>query len=261
VSVPDHVRRAWHALDASFATVEPTAWGAVVTDGRFPRIWDANYARVDADDPALRAGDVEEALLPALARVGADIEHVLTFHHEAHASLLAELSSRGHRLGWDLVMDLEPDEVTAGSDADPIEELRDGPELWDRVAATFALFGVDGSEAVTQLRALERDVLARGGKRWFGVRDEGGRLVSLAAMLLLEGSAYLDNVATFPEARGRGYATALTTRIAGEAQAAGAGHLWLLCDADDADVVRMYRRVGFREAGLIASTRGPLPGR
>lgn len=257
--IPHHVHRFWCALDDLFASVEPTTWGAIVTDGRYPRIWDANYARIDVDDARLRAADVESALLPALARAGADVMHLVTFHHEAHSALLAELSARGHRLGWDLVMDVEPSRAPSPAPDVAVEEIADGEELWARVADTFALFGVDGGEAVTQLRGIERDVLAPGGKRWFGVRGDDGDLVSLAALLLLEGSAYLDNVATFPQARGRGCATALTSRVAAEAAAVGSEHLWLLCDPDDEAVVRMYRRLGFREVGRLASTRGPIP--
>jgi ribosomal protein S18 acetylase RimI-like enzyme len=258
VPIPDHIYRFWCALDDLFADVQPTPWGAVVTDGRFPRIWDANYARIDVGDPSLRTAEVERSLLPALERVGADVMHLVTFHHEAHGGLLAELSTRGHRLGWDLVMDADPAGILAPA-AIEIQELRDGPELWGRVGDSLAFFGADQGEAVTQLQTIERDVLAPGGKRWFGVRDPHGSVVSLAALLVLDDTGYVDNVATFPEARGQGFASAVTSRIAAEARRAGVRHLCLLCDPDDDAVVRMYQRLGFREVGRLASTRGPVP--
>lgn len=258
--LPDHVLGLWRRLDALFSSVEPTPWGAVVTDGRYPRIWDANYARLDIADPRVRAADVEAALLPALARAGSNVLHVVTFHHEAHTTLLSELSSRGHRLGWDLVMDIETDRVAEAPEGIDVEELDASDELWSRVADTFAMFDVEPGPAVDQLRAIERDVLAPGGKRWFGVRDERGTVVSLAALVLLDDVGYLDNVATFPDARGRGFASAVASRIAHEAAGAGARHLWLLCDPDDAPVIGLYRRLGFRAVGSLASTRGPVPG-
>ncbi len=256
--VPDHVIRFWRALDACFGRVQPTWWGAVVTDDRYPTIWDANYARIDDADADLRATDVEAELLPALEGVGADVMHVVSFDPDATGPLLAELSTRGHRLTFDLVMDLEgPREPPAIDIA--VEELAPGDELWGRVEDSLALFGVEGREAVDQLRSIERDVMAPAGKRWFGVRDERGTLVSLGALLVLAEVGYVDNVATFPEARGRGLAAAITSRITREADAVGATHVCLFADPDAAPVVAMYERLGFRDVGRLAATRGPVP--
>jgi ribosomal protein S18 acetylase RimI-like enzyme len=126
------------------------------------------------------------------------------------------------------------------------------------VTASFALFGVEPTEAIGQLQTIERDVLVPGGKRWFGVRGDDGALAALGALHLLEGVGYIDNVATVPAARGRGYASAITARIVREARARGAGTVFLLADPGDEPVVRLYRRLGFRELGRLASTKGPL---
>jgi hypothetical protein len=47
VPIPHDLIRFWRALDGLFGAPETTWWGAVVTDPRFPTIWDANYARID----------------------------------------------------------------------------------------------------------------------------------------------------------------------------------------------------------------------
>ena len=65
--IPEHVLRFWRSLDAMFGRVEPTRWGAVVTDRRYPAVWDANYARVDTDSAGLTLAEVEASLLPALS--------------------------------------------------------------------------------------------------------------------------------------------------------------------------------------------------
>jgi ribosomal protein S18 acetylase RimI-like enzyme len=261
VAIPSYVQRFWRALDDLFSTVEPTWWGAVVTDGRFPRIWDANYARVDAAAPGLTAADIEQELLPALRAAGSSTEHVVTFRPESSTRLLTELSARGHRIVWDLVMTLTDRVARAVGSARAIdvEELEANDELWGRVAASFELFGVDPDESVDQLRAIETDVLLPGGKRWFGVRDEAGAVVSLAALVLLEDVGYVDNVATFPEARGRGFASAATGAVIDAALAEGVEAIFLLADPDESAVVRMYERIGFRGSGRLASTRGPVP--
>lgn len=99
---------------------------------------------------------------------------------------------------------------------------------------------------------------AAGHKRWLGVRDEEGVIVALASIVLLEGVGYLDNVATFPQARGRGLASSIVARAIDLAREAGADHVSLFADPDDVAVVRMYERLGFREVGRLASTRGPV---
>jgi GNAT superfamily N-acetyltransferase len=252
--VPDHVHRFWRALDHRVARhIEPAWWGVVVTDDRFPAIWDINYARIDAA-AELRIDDVADPLLPRLASVGSDVFHVVSFHPEETTGLLSDLSTLGHALSWDVVMDqMEPPSIDV--DDSRVEELAFDPELRERVRASFELFGVlPGS--MDQLIGLEDAVVSASGKRWFGIR-EGGELVSLAALVQLEGVGYVDNVATFPRARGRGAASAVTSRVTAEARDGGAEHICLFVDADDPAALRMYGRLGFRETGRLASTRGP----
>ncbi len=254
--VPEHVRQLWRAMDERMGDVEPTWWGAVVTAPSFPNVWDANYARVDMGGPDLRLVDVADALLPALKAVGTDVAHVVAFDAETTTVFLTELSTLGHVLVWDLVMELvappalQPRTVR-------VDELEPGDALWGRVQSSLRLFGA-GSEADLELRRLEEAASSAIGKRFFGVRDPDGSVVALSALVVLEGVGYLDNVVTFPHARGRGLATALAAHAAAEARSAGAGHVCLLADPGEEAVVRMYERLGFRGTGRLASTRGPL---
>ncbi len=87
--LPEPLHRFWISLDELVADVQPTPWGAVVTDARFPDVWDTNYARVDVATEVSFA-TIEADLLPALLRAGVRVEHVVSFHHEAHGELLAE---------------------------------------------------------------------------------------------------------------------------------------------------------------------------
>jgi ribosomal protein S18 acetylase RimI-like enzyme len=250
------VLRFWRSLDALFGRVEPTRWGAVVTDGRYPAVWDANYARVDVDAADLTLAEVEASLLPALQQTGTSVQHLVSFHPGATRALLHELEARGHRLTWDLVMDLV--EEPRADRSSQVETIPSGPELWGRVRESLTLFGIDDGATIVQLAAIEREVLDPGGKRWFGVRDDDGTIVSLGALLVLGDVGYVDNVATFEQARGRGFASALTARMIQVARASGASHVCLFADPDDRPVVGMYERLGFRGAGLLAATRGPV---
>jgi len=258
-ALPDHVPRFWRALDERFGSVEPVWWGAVVTDARFPMIWDANYARVDVAAPDLRLADVEDHLLPALREANAPVMHVVTFYPDETTSLLSELSGRGDRLGWDLVMDLDGEPPPPSADV-AVVTLEGRGDLWDTVADSLVLFGAAPGEALEQFRTLERDVLAPAGKRWFGVVDEDGRVQSLGALVVIGDVGYVDNIATFPPFRGRGLASAVTAAIARAARRAGANHVFLLADPEASAIVSMYERLGFGPAGSLASARGPTPG-
>ena len=258
----------WRALDGLLERVEPTPWGAVVTDRRFPHVWDANYARVEAAQPPPLA-EVEAALGPALARAGADRFHVVLHRPDEQARLLAELSARGDHLSWDVVMEHRPGpDGQAGEPGPPaphprlapgaqIVEVEPGRRLWDAFRASLAAFGVTDPGAIEELVALEREVLGPV-KRWFAVRAEG-EVASLAALVLLAGAGYIDHVVTFPTHRRRGYAGALVARLAAVARAAGCDPVFLLAE-DGAPAVRLYERLGFRTVRRIGSTLAPLPG-
>ena len=256
MAIPEHIHRFWKALDELQFHAEPTWWGAVVTEARFPTLWDFNYARVDVPAPDLTLAEVAEALLPALADVGTDTFHVLFFHPEETTDLLVALSTLGHTLSWDLVMDLTNAPTVAPADV-RVESLEPGSELWSRVGDSLALFGNDPTVA-EQLRRIEEEAFDAGHKRWLGVRGDDGVIEALAALVLLEGVGYLDNVATFPQARGRGLASTIVARAIDLAREDGAEHVSLFADPDNTAVVRMYERLGFREVGRLGSTRGPV---
>jgi predicted GNAT family acetyltransferase len=62
----------------------------------------------------------------------------------------------------------------------------------------------------------------------------------------------VDHVVTFPPARRRGLASALTRRVVAEASAAGAERTYLLAEPDGV-AGRMYERVGFAPVTQIPS--------
>jgi GNAT superfamily N-acetyltransferase len=248
--------RFWRALDAVFETVEPAWWGGVVSDSRFPGIWDVNYARVETDDSSLTLAEVESSLLPLLDRSGARHAHMVLFHPEQLTTILSEASTRGDRLSWDTAMELRgrtPD-VPSGVDVEEIGPL--DPAFWPAYRESLRQFQVTEEDAVRQLVDIERDVLIPAGKRWFSVREEG-RLLALGSLIGLEGAGFVDHVVTFPEARRRGFAGAVVRRIVQEARRSDLDHLYLLAERG-AEAVSIYERLGFEAIAHIASTLRPL---
>jgi ribosomal protein S18 acetylase RimI-like enzyme len=244
--------RFWRALDSAFETVEPTWWGGVVADSRFPDIWDVNYARVETDDAALSLREVESSLLPVMDRIGARHVHMVVFHPEQLTALLSEASSRGDRLTWDRVMVLRG-EAPDGSSAIDVEEIDPhDPGFRPAYRGSLSEFRITEQDAITQLIDIEHDVLIPAGKRWFAVR-EAGRVRALGSLMGMEGVGYVDHIVTFPEARRRGYAGAVVRRIAEEARRSDLDHLFLLVEPG-AEAVALYERLGFEAIGHIAST-------
>jgi ribosomal protein S18 acetylase RimI-like enzyme len=238
----------WRAQDALFDRVEATWWGAVVSDARFPGLQEPNYARVETHH-VIGLPEIEDALLPACAERQLPPARCHLFP-EDQTDLVAQASTRGERITWDLVMvEARRRHQMAASRVEAFDD-----RFWRRTR-TPRLFDVDEQFTVDQLQALERGCRSRAGA--FVVR-EGGAPVAFAAVLALEGSAYLDHVVTFPAARRRGHAQALTRRALVEAAKAGADRTYLLAEPGGA-AERLYARLGFERAGHLASWLAPIP--
>jgi ribosomal protein S18 acetylase RimI-like enzyme len=246
--------RHWRAHDRLFHRVDPVWWGAVVSDPRFPRLYEMNYARVEARE-AVGLAEVEERLLPAIARAGANRPHVVVFHPQRQTELVVEASSRGERIVWDLVM-----EHRGGQDHDDprVTEARTStPSFWAAHRASLRWFDITDEEVADQLETVEREVLIPAGRRWFAAVEEDAA-VALASLLVLDGVGWIDHVVTFPSARRRGLATAITRRAVEAATSAGAERTYLLAESDGV-AVAMYERIGFRSLTQIASWTSEPP--
>ena len=248
--------RFWRALDDLLERVEPTWWGAVVTDPRFPGIWDVNYARVETTDQDLTLAEVEAALRPALAKSRAGQVHLVLSYPEELTRLLSELGARGDRLSWDVAM-LHRGDAPPPRDDVPVEEVHEFDDnYWNRHRASLREFEVIDEAALDQLARIEQDVEIPAGKRWFMVRGDD-EIKALGSLMVLEGVAYVDHVVTFPEARGRGYASAIVSEIAAESSRAGAERIYLLAELES-KAVALYERLGFERIGQLASSLRPM---
>jgi ribosomal protein S18 acetylase RimI-like enzyme len=241
--------RYWRAQDELFDRVEPAWWGAVVSDPRYPRVQEPNYARIETGQH-VRLAEVEEALLPAMTRCGSRRAHVVVFRPEEQTDLLVEASTRGDPILFDLVM-----EHPAAVETDPDPRVEEVAVLdaafWAAHRQSLRWFDVKDADVVEEVATIERDLLVPAGRRWFTVRHHGA-FVAFAALLVLQGVGYVDHVVTFPEARRRGYAGALARHAASESATAGAERTYLLAERDG-PAVALYERTGFRSVTTIAS--------
>jgi ribosomal protein S18 acetylase RimI-like enzyme len=83
--------------------------------------------------------------------------------------------------------------------------------------------------------------------RFFAVGVDGDP-VSWTDLYLDRHTAQVEDVATLPDHRGRGYATAVVARAVEEAERAGCDFVFLVTDADDWPQT-LYRRLGFDDVG------------
>jgi ribosomal protein S18 acetylase RimI-like enzyme len=256
VNDPEPLLAFWRAQDALFERIEPAWWGEVVSDARYPTVQEANYARVETAEPVGFA-EIEDALRPALGRSRSRRSHVVVFRPEEQTDLIAEASTRGERITFDLVMVVESPETHAAQ-ADETPSL--DAAFWSGHRSSLGLFDIHDEHVLDQLQAIERDIMVPAGRRWFVRRDDRsgeGCVQAFAALLVLEGVGYLDHVVTVPDARRRGHAEALARTAVAEAAGLGAERIYLLAEPDS-PAIRIYERVGFERAGHLASWLSPL---
>jgi GNAT superfamily N-acetyltransferase len=250
-------QRFWRALDAAMERVVETPWGAVVSDARFPSIWDVNYARVDAERD-VRLADVRGVLSAEMARTGSRHEHVVCFWPELQTGLLGELGRSGNRISWDIVM------IHRGGPPEPpdvaVEEVATFDEaFWRAVRTSLSAFDVTEPASLDQLMRLEREVALPDGKRWFAIRrSPGADPLALGALIQHQGVGYLDHIVTVPEARRHGYGSAMVRRIVQVARDDGMERITLLADRGGKPA-ELYRRLGFEDLSYLASSVRRLP--
>ena len=237
--------RLFVALDDLLERNERTWWGGVVTDSRIPLIYDANYARVEADSVSL--ADIERTLRPALVASGATHQHVVLFRPDAARSLLDEMEAAGGRFTYDTAMCFDGD-LSLDPELEVGEIVEFDTRFWEAQQRTLPEFDVIDRPTIAQFVRWEREILAPAGKRWFGVTMDG-EPAGFGALVALDGVGYVDNVVTFRPFRRRGVATSIVRRIVREASAARCRHVYLL--ADDPGPIALYERLGFRDAGQI----------
>lgn len=91
-----------------------------------------------------------------------------------------------------------------------------------------------------------------GAVRWAGIRDAGGRPVSVAGdSWPAPGLRFISGVATHPGHRGRGLARQVCTFLTREL--AALGDVVLMADADNEPALRVYRGLGYRYTAISAS--------
>jgi GNAT superfamily N-acetyltransferase len=254
--------RFWSAWRRLSGSVRPTAWGEIVTDARYPLVWESNHAAVLRGHSAVTAGDIRRELLPALEESGAVYEHVEFWDPPDVTPALEELSPGVEHGGVDAVM---VHRGPAGPPPPPapgveVAELPQPDEAFWHVYRTSRneFGGIMGEETVDQLVRRDRELLVPAGLRAFGASVEG-ELAGFVTMISLANVGYVDNVVTLPQFRRRGVASA-GVALAVRASAASGNTVTHLLTEAGSDAQRLYEGLGFERAARVSSvTRRLVP--
>lgn len=250
----DQLSAFWSAWRRLNGTCRETAWGEVVTDHRYPLVWESNHAAVLRGAGEVTAAEIREELLPAIEAVGAAHVHVEFWDPPSVTPALAELRVGSELGGTDAVMVYRgldvPDPPATGV------EVRDLPhpdeDFWAVYRSSRNEFGGHMTgDVVDQLVSRDRKLLVPAGLRAFGAYVEGS-LAGFVTLISLAGVGYLDNVVTLPEHRRRGVASAGVVRALRASLEGGDVASHLLTD-EGSDAQRLYERLGFELAARVSS--------
>jgi ribosomal protein S18 acetylase RimI-like enzyme len=226
--------------DRCVERVVETRFGPALFNDTHPTIWFLNVLR--ADD----AGDATAEELAAEAdRVQSELQHRRVILPLGRPDLVDGF----RQLGW------EPDHflfMAFRGNAEPVdtartEEVR--PEQTRQLREAIIREWQEGADEKTVSELFAADMVQAGAlhPRIFGIVEDG--VVVSSARLYSDGAtAQVEEVATLPEYRGRGYAKALVIRAVEEALAAEHEFIFLVADAE-AWPKKLYARLGFEELG------------
>jgi GNAT superfamily N-acetyltransferase len=229
--------------DMAGSRVEPFRFGTTIVTPELPLRHDSNYLLVETLPDDISAAElVEEA---ERIQGAAGLEHRLLFFRDASLGerLAPELVSLGWRYDRHVLM-AQRRQPERAVDTRIVSEVTEAA-LRDARGRLIRSYPWGTPEVARQLLAAKLRIPVEA--RFFAVIADGA--VASYGDLYLDGEiAQVEDVATVPEHRGRGYASAVVLRAVEEARAAGAKLVFLVADAEDWPK-ELYRRLGFDEIG------------
>jgi ribosomal protein S18 acetylase RimI-like enzyme len=263
MAFPEPLADFWSAWRGLTLARRPTAWGEVVSDPRYPLVWESNHAAVLRNHATVSLEEIRAELIPALTEARAVYEHVEFWDPPASCPALEALKVVAEHGGTDAVMVYEgpADGPAAGTpDGLDLEELTDpGEDFWAVYRTSRDEFAESlTDEVVDQLVLRDRELLVPAGLRAFVAKADGD-IAGFATLISLAGAGYVDNVVTLLAHRRRGVGTATTAMAIRESLAAGDRMVHLLTE-DGSDAQRLYERLGMGARATVSSATRRLPG-
>ncbi len=252
--LPEPIRSFFYAYESLARRVVRTPWGLVVTDRRYPDVYDANKAQVLEAAPDLTFDEIRRALVPMLERDGIAFEHIEFMCLSDRVPAAREAQAVCGRSRPDVVMAFDADiPLEPRPSAALVREVTHPDEaFWRSWIDSRLEFGVSMSQPVLdQLLDRDRRVFRRAGMRIFaGYID--GELAGFCSLLSMEAAGYIDSVVTRREFRRRGVASATVSAAVSASVKARDRATFLLAEAGGR-AQRLYEKLGFQ---VIARANG-----
>jgi GNAT superfamily N-acetyltransferase len=228
---------------AGTETVDSPLGRGVLTP-ELPRRHDSNYLLLEQAESAHEAIGEADRILG-----GAALAHrvILTFDDQLAWRLMPEFQALGWLINRHVIM-VQRREPEKGADLTIVREVHE-PAL--RPGRTRAILAQPWGTPELARQLLDSKVILaeRAQTRFFGV-EVNGEIVAWSDLYVAQGVGQVEDVATVPEHRGKGYATAVVLRAVEEARQAGAGLVFLVADDHDWPK-KLYARLGFDPIGRI----------
>jgi GNAT superfamily N-acetyltransferase len=236
--------------------VVPHRFGTAVFTDSLPTIWDGNALRVERGDPSA------QALVKEADRIQgeAGLAHRRLFVFDE--TLARKLAPAFRELGWEInrYLFMLPRRRPARKPSAAVVEVE--RPATHPLRARIAREGKwsETEEDVRRSLAFGDRIAATGNGRQFAI-VEGEEVVSCTDLYSDGRTAQIEDVSTLPEARGRGYASAVVL-AALEAARRTDHDLVFLCADDDDWPKELYARLGFDQIGVkYGFLRKPADGR
>ena len=241
---------AWYRISPM---VRQTSWGVVVTDPRYPLIYDANQAGILTGHDEISADDVLAQLTPALREARAVYQHVEFWDPADPCPALEDIAAASDERHWDVDMVFEERSVLQPSpDVDVRVVDPADPKVWPVYTTTQKMYGDDLPEdVVEQMNRRFLEVVVPTGLTMFAAFVDG-EIAGFVNLVSLAGIGYLDAVVTLPPFRRRGVATTAVMHVVERSLDRGDRLVHLLADEGDAPQ-RLYERLGFRVRARVGS--------
>ena len=245
--VLERVQRFEREIEMAGSKTVDSPFGVAVLEPRLPRRHDSNYLLVDR----LPLGAGAPAIAAEAQRIlgGAGLAHRAAFTFDQR--LGDQLDAQFRDLGWNVRRHIwmaqlrEPERVADGSVVEEVGEADLRPGRTDEIVR----YPWGSHDVAKQLLDAKLLIAERAETRFFGVRVEG-EIVSWADLYVAQGVGQVEDVATKEQHRGKGYASAVVLRAAGEARKAGADLVFLVADEEDWPK-ELYKRLGFDTIGRL----------